>query len=93
MKKVKISNTEFNKFVAYVDKHFTYDSRYKKKEDPNEPFDYCAFDHERKLSIFIRKSVFGVFVSINKNGTSIIRKSLRTYAELNEVRHWISLIG
>ena len=89
----KISKKEMNKFVASIDRYFTYDQRYKKVEDATEPFEFSAFDNDRHLEIFIGHSSFGVYVSIKKDNTSMIRKYLESYSEMNEFKKWIRLIG
>lgn len=81
-----------NKLVSYVDKHFTYNSREMKRENKNALFDFSAFGDNKTL-VAVNRNEYGIFVVITKDGTTIMRKILKTYNEVDDFKRMIRCLG
>lgn len=90
---MKFSKTFVNKLISYTDRHFTYDSRYIKCEDPTRHFDFVAFNHDNNTAVFIRRSRHGIWVSIRKGAKDIHTGFLTTYQEVNTFKQMVLCLG
>ena len=92
---MKFSKTFTNKLVSYTDRYFTWDSRKMKRENDDTEFDFVAFNHDNghTTSVFIRRSQYGIWVSINKARKPIHQGFLRTYKEVNDFKKMIKCLG
>lgn len=81
-----------NKLVSYADRHFTYNSREMKRECPKALFDFSAFG-DNKTCVVINRNAYGIFVVVCKDGTTIMRKILKTYSEIDGFKRIIRCLG
>lgn len=92
---MKFGKTFTNKLVSYADRYFTWDSRTMRREDNTAHFDFFAIrrEDERKIVVCFRRSKYGIWASIEKDGTDIHKGYLRNYAEVDAFKKMIRCLG
>lgn len=94
----KFNNKTRNKFVAKIDRYFTYETKY--EDDTYTSFHSYYPENDKRIHIFIGKSdEYGMFVSITEKristGCEIVSysKRLKTFADISTVIAMVKLIG
>ena len=92
---MKFSRTFTNKLVSFADRHFTWDSRTMKRENPDANFEFFAISRDDGIitSVCISRTKYGVWVSIRKDGRKIYGQYLETYAEATVFKKMIRCLG
>ena len=93
---LKVSKTNTNKLVSYVDRYFTYDYRTLKREGDTVLFDFYGVrveDGVRTVVIIDRIKHGHVFVSIRKNDTSIHNGFINSYNDIDIFKRMVRCLG
>lgn len=91
-----ISNKEFNKIVAKVDRVFTWESRHIYEDGGKSAHFHCYDEYQNHTSVHIVKSKYGVYGSYRtvRNGRVLrYSKLLESFAEIRDFVERVELIG
>lgn len=92
----KVSRTNTNKLVSYVDRYFTYDGRTLKREGECLLFDFFGVrqDDERKIIVVVDRMKNGVlWVSIRENDTYIYSHMVKSFKDISTFKRMVRCIG
>ncbi len=91
---MKFGKTYTNKLVSFVDRYFTYDVRKLKREgNTTFSFDLIAHNRDTKVSVYVGRTEFGIYVVISKDGKDIERGFLTTYKEVDSFKKMIKCLS
>lgn len=91
---MKFGKTYTNKLISFVDRHFTYDVRQLKREGDNTfGFDFIAHNRDSKVSVYLERGEFGIYVSITKDSKDIKRGFLKSYSEVTAFKQMIKCLS
>lgn len=80
-----MSREQFNKLIATVDRHFTWDKR---EMNINE---YSAFDYERNAYVHVKRTPYGIWCFISTNNVKF-GEFINTFHELHELNNFIKMV-
>jgi len=92
----KVSRTNTNKLVSYVDRYFTYDRRTLKREGECLWFDFFGVrqDDERKIIVVVDRMKNGVlWVSIRDNDTYIHSGYIKSFKDIDIFKRMVRCLG
>ena len=92
---MKFSVKFTNKLVSYVDRYFTYDNRKMKREGDATKFDFIGYNHEDNCTttVFVKRSKYGIWVSIHRGSDTITQGFLETYVDITNFKKMIKCLG
>ena len=93
---MKITKTQTNKLVSFVDRYFTYDWRILGREEPNENFDFLAtsYDDDHKTVVAIdRLDSQNLYLSIRKDDKYVLARIARSYKDIETFKKMVRCLG
>lgn len=93
---LRVSSTNTNKLISYVDRYFTYDRRELKREGEGKMFDFFGVrqDDERRIVVVVDRMLHGViWVSIRENDTYIHSGFIKSYKDISTFKRMVRCLG
>ena len=90
---MKLTKKEKNKFISFVDRNFSYDTRHMKREDSSSFFDFFGLNYDTDTIVSIHNDKIGLYVSIKRNKKIIEQKFIKNFNELNMFKKMIRCLG
>lgn len=93
---LKVSRTNTNRLVSYVDRYFTWDWRAMKREDPPAWHEFFGVrqDDERKIIVVVDRMKNGVlWVSIRENDTYIHSGFIKSFKDIDIFKRMVRCLG
>ena len=90
---MKLITKELNKFISFVDRNFSYDTRHMKREDSSSVFDFFGINYDTDTIVAINNCQRGLYVSIKRNKKVIEQKFIKNFNELNNFKKMIKCLG
>lgn len=90
---MKLNKKENNKFISFVDRNFSYDTRHMKREDSSSFFDFFGLNYDTDTIVSIHNDKIGLYVSIKRNKKVIEQKFIKNFNELNTFKKMIKCLG
>lgn len=93
---LKVSRTNTNKLISYVDRYFTWDRRTLKREGQCTLLDFYGVredDGIRTVVVIDRMQGGNVFMSIRKNDSTIYSDFAKSYKDIDIFKRMVRCLG
>ena len=90
---MKFSKTYTNKLVSFVDRYFTYDNKEMLREGTSDYFDFWAVERDHEAYVTVKRTKYGIYCSISKNGKSIISEIYKSYSDIENFKKMIKCLS
>lgn len=93
MRNFKMSNKDKNKFISFIDRYFTYDTRTLKREKADAAFDFFGINYDTDTTVVVDCSKTTVYTAIKRNNQYIHKGFIENFSELSQFKKMIRCLG